>query len=464
LDDLIFSKGDKDNHQDDQVVTKRAIEELKPVVVFLLISLSVMLIVRGSLVHRHGRKNIEHYALAQEQEGLSQVAPENVIAQQKPFAKELREREPLHRVITVKNNDNLGRIFRRLGLDDKEARKILALQKAAPLKQLRVDNKLTVEIEQSSNSLKKLDYEVNRLTNLIVTAGKNGVVHVDLKKIKPQIQVKYASSRVDKSIYASAKKIGISSRMVKQFMDLFDGKVDAKKITGQDRFSIFYREYLVDGKSVQDSEIVAAELTHRGVTHRLIAFKEKENGVAEFYTPDGKNGKPAFLRYPLAFSKISSKFSPSRKHPVLKIPRPHWGTDFAARVGTPVKAASNGRVTFAGYKNGYGRTIDIKHGEYMTRYAHLFKLVVTAGKYVSKGDLIGHVGSSGLSTAPHLHYEFHVRGTPVDPLKVSLPAGGVIAKQHRHKFFAISKNIVTQFDAHQRAGRSFAMHNHISFE
>ena len=469
MDDLIFCKGDKSNHQADQAVTKKAVEEVKPIFIFLLISLLVMFIVGGSLAHRHGRKNVESSVLAQEQERLSQaVAKEQIhspaVIQQEPFAKELQEREPLRRVVIVKNNDNLGRIFRRLGLSEKEARNILALQKAAPLKKLRVGNKLTMELDQSSNSLKKLDYEINRLSNLIITAGRNGAVQVDVKRIKPKMVVKYASSRVDRSIYASAKNIGISGRMVKQFMDLFSGKVGAKKINSQDRFSIFYREYLIDGKSVQDSEIVAAELIHRGVAHRLIAFKEKEDGAAEFYTPDGRNCKPAFLRYPLAFSKISSKFSLSRRHPILGFSRPHLGVDLVAKVGTPIKAASNGKVIFAGYKPGYGRTIDIKHGEYMTRYAHLSKFVVAAGKYVNKGDLIGHVGTSGLSTAPHLHYEFHIKGVPFDPLKVRLPMGEMIAKQHRHKFFAVSRNIVTQFDAHQRANRSFAMHNHVSFE
>ena len=471
MDDLKFSEGDNNNHQSDQAVAKKTVEEVRPVIIFLLISLSVMLIVGGSLTYRHERKNIElePYNLAQAQKGLSQAVAEKsslppATVQPNPLVKELRERDPLRRVIVVKNNDSLSRIFRRLNLGDKEAKKILALQKAAPLKKLRAGNKLILEIDRSNNSFRKLDYEVDRLSNLIITASRNGIVHVDIKKIKPKVVVKYASSRVNRSIYASAKKIGISSRMAKQFMDLFDGRVDAKKISSQDRFSIFYREYLIDGKSVQDSEIVAAELTHRGETHHLIAFKEKKNGVAEFYTPEGKNSRPAFLRYPIAFTRVSSKFSLSRRHPILGFSRPHLGVDFVARTGTPVKAASNGIVTFAGYKNGYGRTVDVKHGEYTTRYAHLSRFVVHAGKHVNKGDLIGHVGTSGLATAPHLHYEFHINGVPCDPLKVKLPSGGMIAKQHRHKFLAMSRNIVTQFDAHQRANRSFAMHNRVSFE
>ena len=449
---------------------KKAIEGVKPVVWFLLIFLSVTLIVGWSLIHRHGKKNVELHVPAQAQEDPPRAATRGrdrvplVVQQQESFAKKLQKKELLQRVIIVKNNDSLGRIFRRLGLGDGEARKILALPKAASLKKLQVGHKLIVEIDQSSHSLRKLDYEINRLSNLIITTAKNGAIHADVQKIRPKVVVKYASSRVNRSVYTSAKKIGISSRMIKQFVDLFSDRIDAKKISSQDRFSIFYREYLVDGKSVQDSEIVAAELIHCGDTYRLIAFKEKEHGVAEFYTPDGKNSKPAFLRYPLAFSKISSRFSPLRKHPILGFSRPHLGVDLVARVGAPIKAAGNGRVIFVGHKHGYGRTIEIKHGEYMTRYAHLSKFVVSAGKYVNKGDLIGHVGTSGLSTAPHLHYEFHVNGIPRDPLKVKLPAGVMIAKQHRHKFMARAKNLVTQFDAHQRANKSFAMHRHVSFE
>ncbi len=464
--DSIFSTNNRSNHSNRQAeMAGNFAVEGKPTVIFLLVTLSVALVIGGLLAFRESnswKMTAPLQFIGQEKSLVETAAVDQSVASD--FVQPEALEDPSPRTIAIRQDDTLGKIFRRLGLEEREARRILALAKVTQLKKLMVGKKMTIWIDPINNTFAKLNYGIDRLTTLVVSVNKKGIIHVDLRQVKPKAVIKYASARIDGSIYAAAKKLSLPSGMVKQFVNLFSGRVNSKKLNGQDRFSIFYREYLVDGKSVKGSEIVAAELMHGGVSHRLIAFKEKENSVAEFYTPEGRSIKPSFTRYPLTYSRIGSKFSPLRKHPILGISRPHRGVDFVAKAGTPIKATSNGRVAFVGYKNGYGRTIEIKNGKYSTLYAHLSKFAVRAGEYTKQGNVIGYVGSSGLSTNPHLHYEFRINGVHHDPLKVVLPGGELIAAKYRGKFFAMSRNIIAQLDAHQRAHKSFAMHSYSSFE
>lgn len=365
----------------------------------------------------------------------------------------------VQKIIIVKSKDNLGEIFKKLGLSLKDSTRILALSKAKVLKRLVVGRKMVISVDQKDNSFKSLSYEIDRLTKLTVRYDDKGIIYVDTKRIKPTVMVKYASSKIETSVYASAKKVGLPKELINQLTELFNSKLKVKKISNQDRLSMFYKEYLVDGKSVRNAEIIAAELKHDGAAYRLIAFDEG-SGIIRFYTPDGRGIKPFFARYPVIFSRISSKFSHSRKHPILGYFRPHLGVDLVAKYGAPVKATSNGKVVFAGNKSGYGRTVMIKNGKYTTLCAHLSKFTVSPGKFIKRGEVIGYVGSSGLATNPHVHYEFHINGVPQDPTKIALPENEFINAKYRGKFFAVSKSILAQLDAHQKANRNFAMHSY----
>ncbi|WP_428622051.1 M23 family metallopeptidase, partial [Sedimenticola sp.] len=176
---------------------------------------------------------------------------------------------------------------------------------------------------------------------------------------------------------------------------------------------------------------------------------EDDEGYSSYYSPEGESMRKAFLRAPVDFRRISSRFTKARYHPVLGKKRPHRGVDYAAAIGTPVKASGDGRIIFRGTKGGYGRTVMIRHGsQYTTLYAHLskFRSGVNNGSRVRQGQVIGYVGKSGLATGPHLHYEFRVNGVHRNPLTIKLPAAEPLAKNYRAKFTEISSHLLAELD------------------
>lgn len=362
--------------------------------------------------------------------------------------------------ITVQNKDTLIKIFKRAGLKSvRDALSILALKKARPLQYLNIGRKITLVSDTTKTKIRELSYSINDLDTLRVVPKDNGW-SIKIDHIEPTIVTRYAAATISGSIYASASRAGISHKLMTKFVDIFEDKVSAYRIVNGDSFSMFYRDYTVDGKKVRNSEILAAELVHKGKTYRAIRFTDP-NGVTGYYTPDGRNVKPLFVRYPLlGFKRITSSFSSSRHHPILGTIRPHLGVDFGAKTGSPVKATGSGKVIFAGSRGGYGRTVIVQRGIYRTLYAHLsgFPNNIRSGKYVSQGDVVGYVGSSGLSTSPHLHYEFRVRGVPKDPLKVKLPAGELIAARHRGSFFALSEQMLARLDLYRDGHKIFAIY------
>ena len=196
------------------------------------------------------------------------------------------------------------------------------------------------------------------------------------------------------------------------------------------------RKQYKDEEKIGEGPIVAAEFTNRGRRIRAVRYVDS-TGRTDYYSPDGRSMRKAFLRTPVNFTRISSRFSFSRRHPILHKMRAHRGVDYAAPRGTAVKAAGEGRVVFAGRKGGYGRTVILRHGSaYTTLYAHLsrFSRGIRTGKRVEQGQIIGYVGSTGLATGPHLHYEFRVRGAHRDPLKVEFPQAAPLARKYMDDF------------------------------
>jgi murein DD-endopeptidase MepM/ murein hydrolase activator NlpD len=370
--------------------------------------------------------------------------------------------------VTVRNKDNLAKIFKRNGIDVKDAQSILALKQAKALRDLRVGKKMTLTIEKlaieraktknkASTKLKRLVYVIDELNTLTVIFRHGW--HAQIKHIEPTVKLSYASAIVQGSVYAAANKKKIPQKIVAQLSNIFSKKADFKKMRKGDSFAVFYKEYAVNGKIIKEGEVVAAEISHGGQLHRMIAFTDPR-GNTDYYTPQGYNSNPPFARLPIKnYKHIGSRFSFNRRHPILGYTRPHLGVDFSAPHGTPIKATSSGRIEFVGNKDGHGRKIIIQRGIYKTLYAHLssFANNIRPGSYVSKGETIGYVGQSGLATGPHLHYEFHINGTPHDPLKVKLPEGEMILPEYRKKFFALAKNMLAQLDMHRNDRRMLAI-------
>jgi murein DD-endopeptidase MepM/ murein hydrolase activator NlpD len=211
---------------------------------------------------------------------------------------------------------------------------------------------------------------------------------------------------------------------------------------------VIYQEIYLDGEKIGNGNILSVRFRNQGKLYTAIRYEDKSGNVS-YYTPEGMSMRKAFLRNPIDFFRISSRFSLGRKHPILNTIRAHKGTDYAAPIGTPVKAAGNGKVTFAGRQNGYGNVVIIQHGSrYETRYAHLngFARDVRAGRSVKQGQVIGYVGMTGLATGPHLHYEFRVDGVHRDSLTIKLPTAEPIAASEKASFMVKSREMTAWMD------------------
>ena len=225
--------------------------------------------------------------------------------------------------------------------------------------------------------------------------------------------------------------------IIMDFAYIFGWDIDfVFDIRGGDNFAVIYETPYSMGEPIQSGDILMAKFTNQGkeyVANRFI----KENGDKGYFDAEGNNMQKAFLRAPLEFSYISSHFNPNRKHPVLHTIRAHNGVDYAAPRGSPVRATGSGVVEFVGVKNGCGKEIVLRHtNDYSTRYCHLndYAKTVKKGKKVSQGDVIGFVGSTGLATGPHLHYEFKIGNKRTDPVKVKLPSAEPIPVSLKEDF------------------------------
>jgi murein DD-endopeptidase MepM/ murein hydrolase activator NlpD len=227
---------------------------------------------------------------------------------------------------------------------------------------------------------------------------------------------------INSTLSLATQKAGLSNELILQLTNIFAWDIDfATNLHHGDQFTVVYEETRI-GNNSSDSQIVAAEFVNQGRILTAIRYKDSEGNV-NYYSPDGKPMRKAFLSTPVDFVRISSGFDTHRRHPILNRIRAHKGVDYAARMGTPVKSAGDGEVTFRGRKGGYGQVMIVKHGEhYETLYAHLsdFKEGLESGDLVKQGEIIGYVGQTGLATGPHLHYEFRVDGVHRNPETLNL--------------------------------------------
>ena len=252
----------------------------------------------------------------------------------------------------------------------------------------------------------------------------------DVKRV-----VRYVSLTIETSLWDAMLAAGMHPKLAVKLSEVFAWTVDFFGLQKGDSFKAIYEETLIDGKSMDVSRIYGAQFSGSGAVIYAVPFIQ--DGKESFYDGDGNSLRKAFLKAPLQFSRVTSRFSSSRFHPILRIRRPHYGVDYAAPVGTPVLAIGDGRVTQAGNENGSGRIVRIVHNSvYSTAYLHLsrFGTGISPGAYVKQGDIIGYVGSSGLSTGPHLDFRFYRNGSPVDPLSVEAPPVEPVSVTNKEKY------------------------------
>ena len=300
-----------------------------------------------------------------------------------------------------------------------------------------------------NNELTALELQRNRVESLRIAIADDEISVEQISKAV-ETQVGSAAGMIESSLFLDGQKAGLSDGLIMQLATIFGWDIDfALEIRAGDQFRVLYEEQYLEGEKLRDGPILAAEFTNRGKTYTALRYEDR-NGEIGYFDADGHSKRRAFIRTPIKFARVSSRYNPKRWHPVLKKWRSHKGVDYAAPRGTPIKATGDGRIVHRGKKGGYGRTVIVEHaGKYTTLYAHMSKYSKRAkrGNRVKQGQVIGYVGSSGLATGPHLHYEFRVRGKHRDPLRVKLPKSLSLPKSEIAKFRKTTTPLLTQLAA-----------------
>ncbi|MCK9468823.1 MAG: peptidoglycan DD-metalloendopeptidase family protein [Porticoccaceae bacterium] len=353
------------------------------------------------------------------------------------------------RVEKVRAGDNLSAIFNRLSRPQSDVHTVAnATEHSDAFRRLRPGETIAVALD-SDNKLAEVVYERNALESfryLRTDDGFSGEL-VTRETVKSHA---FSHVTISHSLFLDGNRAGLSHNLIMQLASMFAWDIDfALDIRAGDTFTIVYEEELLDGEKVREGNVLAAEFTNQGRLYQAVRY-ESADGQADYYTPQGRPMRQAFLRAPLDFTRVSSNFNPARLHPVLKTVRPHRGVDYAAPTGTPVYAAGSGKIVSSGFTAANGNFVVIQHGDmYTTKYLHLHKRSVKAGQTVRQGELIGTVGSTGYATGPHLHYEFLVNGVHTNPRTVALPRAEPIPSQQMVDFVRQTAPLFTQLASYR---------------
>lgn len=353
--------------------------------------------------------------------------------------------------LTVKSGETLSVLFERAGLGNSLLHSILSSSKEAKrFTQLKVGQTVSFKFDENKQ-LKTLSSQINTLESIHLEKQADSENFVFRKDVaQTQTREKYAQGSIEGALFAATKKANVPYGLALDMANIFGYDIDfAQDLRKGDTFEILYEEKTLNGQTVGTGNILTARFTNRGKVYTAVRYTDK-NGNTSYYSADGSSLRKAFIRTPVDFARISSRFSNGRKHPILNKIRAHKGVDYAAPRGTPIKAAGDGRVVLAGRKGGYGNTVIIKHGQrYQTLYAHMngFAKGIRSGTNVKQGQIIGYIGTTGLSTGPHLHYEFQVNGVHVDPLSQKLPISDPIHPSEKQRFAQHSQPLLAKLDS-----------------
>lgn len=324
--------------------------------------------------------------------------------------------------IVVRSNDTLDAIFRRVGLPLAD----LATLRFDPGMRAALDRLYPGElltIRHHDGVLMELQRKLSPSETLHIRRDASGFVS-SVAENPLEVETRTARAVIDSSLFEAASAAGISDTTALAVADIFAWDIDfALAVQPGDAFTVTYERQSQDGEYLKDGPVLAVEFQNGERTLRAVRYVAPD-GTARYYTPDGRSLRKAFIRTPVEFTRISSRFNSARRHPILNRIRAHQGVDYAAPTGTPVHAAGSGRVSFAGRRGGYGNVVELTHANGVsTVYGHLsrFGRGLRPGMHVEQSQVIGYVGMTGLATGPHLHYEYRVRGVHKDPMRIQLP-------------------------------------------
>jgi murein DD-endopeptidase MepM/ murein hydrolase activator NlpD len=325
-------------------------------------------------------------------------------------------------LLTVQRGQTLGALFEQLDIPNATMHKLLEQSDArSTLARLRPGAVIGFDLA-ADGKLRTLRYDRDDTHRVELSLAGDKVSERVIER-PTQTRTVVVSGEVGRSLFWSARKLGLSGSAIRQLTDdIFKYDIDFNEdVAASDRFSVVVDQVWREGELIGTGDIQAATFTAHGKLYS--GFRFEHDGKAQYYTADGRPLKKAFIRMPVQYTRISSGFSLARKHPILGRTRAHEGVDFAAPRGTPIMAAGNARVAFVGWKGGYGRTVILDHGRgYTTLYGHMSRFGKEhVGQRVAQGAVIGYVGMTGLATGPHLHYEFRVNGVHRNPMAVTMP-------------------------------------------
>jgi len=341
--------------------------------------------------------------------------------------------------VVIGRNDTLDAVFRRLTLNLTD---LAAIRRLPGIRQsldfLKPGD--AIKLTHTGGDIQELTRKVSETQTLDVVRQDAGFA-AKLIDNPVETRIRTASATIDSSLFQAAETADISDPVALKLANVFAWDIDfVLDIREGDRFTAVYEQIYQDGKYLRDGEVLAAEFVNNGKVYRAVRFVS-DNGSAGYYTPNGLAMRKAFLRAPLEFSRVSSAFNPHRKHPILNTIRGHMGTDYAAPTGTPVHAAGDGHVSFAGWRGGYGNALLLAHGgNVSTLYGHMSRFArnIHVGTRVQQGEVIGYVGMTGLATGPHLHYEYLMNGVHKNPQTVGLPGAEPLHADALQKFHVMA--------------------------
>lgn len=362
--------------------------------------------------------------------------------------------------VTIRRGDTLSDILGRAGYDSHEiSRVVQSNPEARVFRQLYPGQTLRWRAD-AGQPWQEIVYETSPGEAFHL------VRHADRFELTKEIRtfetrIANITGTIESSLFEDGQDAGLSDAMIMKLAEIFGWDIDfALDLRRGDSFAVIHEEKYWHGQKISDGPILAAEFINQGHVFRAIAFRDA-NGYTTYYTPEGMSVRRPFLRTPVEFSRITSRFSAGRFHPILKKWRAHHGVDYGAPVGTPVRATAAGRILSIGWNGGYGKRIVIRHNAtYSTVYAHLsrYNTSLHVGSFVDQGQTIGYVGATGLASGPHLHYEFQVNGAHRNPLTFRFPGSTPIAQEHRDEFARLATNWVARLNlighnAHVASGK-----------
>ena len=345
----------------------------------------------------------------------------------------------------IKPGQVLGEILYRNHIDHTQIDKIVKASKGIfDVKRAKAGQPFTVFCTKDSNAIAKCFIYEESATNYIVFDLRDGIqVYRGEKEV--EIRMRTASGEITSSLWNAIMDNNMSPALVMELSNIYAWTIDFFRIQKGDKFKVFYEERFVEDEFVGIGRVWAAKFIHQGEDFYAFYFREEGENFGDYFDEESKTLRKAFLRAPLNFSRISSKYSKRRRHPVTGRVKPHLGTDYAAPKGTPILTTANGSIVVASYTRNNGNFVKIRHNNtYTTQYLHMSKIKsgIRKGVHVKQGDIIGYVGSTGLATGPHVCYRFWKNGRQVDPYKEKLPPSEPMKEQSKEPFQWVKDSLI----------------------